>query len=206
MSTQKATWEAISQASLTVLKGAEDANDVTNAPDVNTYAVVYPAAAAFSDKPTVIKEGQNVGSYKSLYRQPTRVSWCALNLAFLLKHDTTSADGADAKCKLWMWQSNGHAMPLGTVDLIASAAAITKHPKTGEDLDDYWAYVDTIAVDSDETGIIQKTADGGNVPSTIRFDLRGGTWLFADFKCDGSTSGSKRSLDAICLASWVGSL
>lgn len=207
MSTQKSTWVAISQASLTVLAG-----DTT---DVNTFAVNYPGAAAFrvnplaKQAPLVVMEqgsGKALGTdaYHSLWRQKAPITWCGLSLTFLLRNATTSADGAGATCNLWMWKSNGHAIPIGTLDLVASTAAVTVHPKTYGALGDFWAYADTIVVSPDETGITKRTTDGNDMPGEIRFDLRGSTWLFADFKCDQRTLGSKDASDAICLASWVG--
>ena len=201
MSTQKSTWEAISQASLTVLKG--------DTADVNTYAVNYPGAAAYSDRPSILEEGHGFSAttdpYKTLWRQRTQISWCGLSLVFLLRNATTSADGADAKCKLWMWKSNGHAIPICTLDLVASTAVLTYHPKTNIDaLGDFWAYADTVTVSNDQVGVTKRSTDGDDMPGEIRFDPRGSTWVFADFKCDGSTAGAKRASDAICLASWVG--
>ncbi len=202
MSTQKSTWVAISQASLTALKG--------DTVDVNTFAVNYPGAAVNSDKPEVMTQGagQSLGTdaYHDLWRQKSQISWCGLSLIFLLQNVTTSADGADCLCNIWTWKSNGPALLACTLNLVAGTAALTKHPKTNSALTDYWAYADTIVVSPDETGITKRTTDGNNKVGEVRFDLRGGTWVFADFKCDGSTAGDKRAADAICLASWVGSV
>ncbi len=209
MSTQKSTWVAISQASLTVLAG--------DTADVNTFAVNYPGAAAFrinseaTSAPLVVMAegaGQALGTdaYHNLWRQKSQISWCGLSLIFLLQNVTTSADGADCLCNIWTWKSNGPALLACTLNLVAGTAALTKHPKTNSALTDYWAYADTIVVSPDETGITKRTTDGNNKVGEVRFDLRGGTWVFADFKCDGSTTGDKRAADAICLASWVGSV
>jgi hypothetical protein len=162
----------------------------TDQSSINTYVQTYPTAAVFSNKSSLAKQVP--------YGAPHN-----LRLRFLLRNDTTSADGADAKVTFWAWDANSGAMDCFVADLVAGASAVLIHPTEPNETFTatyFWAYADTITVGTDnvDTDVVG-TADG---IAEIAFDLYDRAWILPDFDCNASTAGTKRAADVICIGKY----
>ena len=106
----------------------------------------------------------------------------------------SDAADKDAKCNIWGWDTNGVGKVLVNLTILSGTMACSKKPYTGSDLTDF-KFVDTITINENNVGALVSGASGGNSLQEIRFDLRGISYILADFDCD---AGAAESTDAIC--------
>jgi len=153
------------------------------------YVHTYPTVGVFSNKSALAKQAPIGG--------PPNI-----RLRFLLRNDTISADGADAKVTFWAWDPNAGAMDCFVADLVAGTAAVLIHPTNGETFTatHFWAWADTITVGTNNCGLETRgTADG---ISELDFDLLDAAWILPDFDCNASTAGDSRAADVICVGKY----
>lgn len=162
----------------------------TDQTSIDTYSQTYPTAGIFSNKSGLAKE-------MPLGGPPN------LRLRFLLRNDTTSADGADAEVTLWLWDPNTGAMDYFVADLVAGTAAVLIHPTNPGDVftvTHFWAWADTISVGLDNCNVeVRGTVDG---IAEVSFDTWDTAWILPDFDCNASTNGAKRAADVICVGKY----
>lgn len=167
-----------------------EAGRATDQTNKNTYSHTYPTVGIFSNKSTLAKQVP--------YGAPRNI-----RLRFLLRNDTASADGADARVTFWVWDANTGAMDAFVADLVAGEAAVLIHPTNPTDTftaTHFWAWADTITIVSENFDV--DTTGTANGIAEAALDLFDGAWILPDFDCDASTAGTKRAADAICIGKY----
>ena len=106
-------------------------------------------------------------------------------------------DGYTGKSKLFMWDINGCPLDCYEATLTAGSMQVLTHPATLDTLDSEYYYADTIALANNNVSAEFVGTSGGNGVLEIRFDLKGGSYLFADYDVDAGSGTSATDIIAL---------